>query len=94
MSLEELLRSAYGVAMTPLPGPPGIDPEMVGRLRAAMPSFSVPPLPQAPEWMQRYLMERGLLPKDMPGYGGLLERLQRSPERPAMQPSAMQGVRG
>jgi len=69
--LEEVLRRAYGVAMTPLPAP-AIDPETLAKWRAMIPDgpFAAPSiseLPVMPEWLQRYVAERGL--GRLPGQG-------------------------
>lgn len=83
MTLEELLHRAYGVAMTPLPPPPQLTPEQWARMKASaqssvgglaglLPSLPEGALPLAPQWMQRYMEERGLAPwqEDGPAHGG------------------------
>lgn len=64
-ALEKFLRSAYGVAMTPLPPPPQWDVEgfaaKLKSAREAIPDID-PQLPVAPAWIQQYIKERGLRP--------------------------------
>lgn len=76
VSLEELLRRAYGAAMTPLPASwlPEVDP---GAVRARLSSMLPGPvdasgLPQMPSAWKRYALEQGLYPEQR----GVLERLQ------------------
>jgi hypothetical protein len=77
MTLEELLRRAYGVAMTPLPAGmlPEVDPVVVkARLASMLPGpVDASGLPQMPEAWKRYALERGLYPEQR----GVLERMQR-----------------
>lgn len=64
MTLEEVLRRIYGVAMTPLPGPGGL-PD-VGRLADVLRDTrmpSVPELPLMPEAWRKYAEERGMFNK-------------------------------
>jgi hypothetical protein len=76
MTLGELLRRAYGVAMTPLPASalPDVDPVAVKRrLSEMLPGpVDVSDLPQMPEAWRRYAVERGLYPEQR----GVLERMQ------------------
>jgi hypothetical protein len=76
MTLGDLLRRAYGVAMTPLPASalPDIDPVAVKRrLSEMLPGpVDVSGLPQMPEAWRRYAVERGLYPEQR----GVLERMQ------------------
>lgn len=63
MTLEEMLRRAYGVAMTPLPSPGRLD---VGPLMAVLRGVSAPgvgELPQMPEAWKRYAEREGLYPQ-------------------------------
>jgi hypothetical protein len=77
MTLEELLRRVYGIAMTPLPNGmlPEVDPAVVkARLSSMLPgSVDVSGLPQMPASWAAYARERGLYPEQR----GVLERLQR-----------------
>lgn len=67
-ALADFLHRAYGVAMTPLPELPDLGPQVEalkarGRgLADLLPSLPAE-MPTAPEWMQRYMVERGLLPE-------------------------------
>lgn len=66
--IEELLRAAYGTAMTPLPMPPPLDVnglmQKLRAARAALPNIpDIPELPKAPEWMLQYSRDRGLMPE-------------------------------
>jgi hypothetical protein len=76
MTLGELLRRAYGVAMTPLPASalPDVDPAVVkAKLASMLPGpVDVSGLPQMPEAWKRYAVERGLYPEQR----GVLERMQ------------------
>jgi len=84
-ALEEALRRVYGVAMTPLPVP-SIEPATLAKWRAMIPSgpFAppVPELPGMPEWLQRYVAERGL--GRLPGQGLVPQGQQGA--QPALQP--------
>src|SRR5258708_1261991 len=68
MTLEELA----DLLRTPLPGPPRFtDAQMEsvrsagGRLAGLLPDMSASRLPMAPEWMQRYALQRGLIPDEV-----------------------------
>lgn len=64
MTFEEFLKRAYGVAMTPLPGPDAV-PD-VGPLAEVLRGIklpSMPELPVMPEAWRRYAEERGLVPQ-------------------------------
>ena len=78
MTLEELLRRAYGVAMTPLPSSalPEVDPGAIrARLGALLPGpVDVSGLPQMPAAWAEYARRNGLYPVEQDG--GALERLQ------------------
>jgi hypothetical protein len=77
MTLEELLRRAYGVAMTPLPTGvlPDVDPAAVrARLASMLPGpVDASGLPVMPASWAEYARTRGLYP----GQRGVLERMQR-----------------
>ena len=83
VNLEELLRSAYGAVMTPVPRIQEADTAEIDRWMAVLKGLSGPSMPsQLPvmpmDW-QRYAVERGLVPAGTePGLGGL----QRSPPVP------------
>ena len=80
VTLEELLRRAYGVAMTPLPASalPDVDPAAIrARLGAMLPGpVDVSGLPQMPAAWAEYARQRGLYPEQNAQRGGLLEQLQ------------------
>jgi hypothetical protein len=77
MTLEELLRRAYGVAMTPLPAGvlPDVDPAAVkARLASMLPGpVDASGLPVMPASWAEYARARGLYPEQR----GVLERMQR-----------------
>lgn len=63
MTVEELLRRAYGLAMTPLPMPGQIEPEAIARLKALLSGVQTPTvggLPKVPQWMIEYSRLHGL----------------------------------
>lgn len=68
MTFEEFLKSAYGMAMTPLPAPPRVD---VGPLMEALRGVTLPSigeqLPVMPEAWRRYAEEQGLFPAERGG---------------------------
>jgi hypothetical protein len=73
--LEGLLRRAYGLAMTPLPGPgglPDVGPLMAALRGMTLPGVRVGQLPQMPEAWRRYALQRGL----MPGVAGAMAEPQ------------------
>jgi hypothetical protein len=82
MTLGELLRRAYGVAMTPLPASvlPDMDPAAVkAKLASMLPGpVDASGLPQMPEAWKRYALERGLYPEQRVPVAAL-QQLQQAP---------------
>lgn len=82
MTLEELLRRAYGAAMTPLPRSwlPEVDPvEVKAKLASMLPGpVDVSGLPQMPAAWAEYARRNGLYPEQQRGE---LEQLQHGGQR-------------
>lgn len=60
--MDDFWKKVYDTMMTPLPPPPDLSPE-IDRLFKYLRSVDTPKigeLPMPPEWMQRYVRERGL----------------------------------
>lgn len=83
MTLEELLRRAYGAAMTPLPASwlPEVDPGVVkARLASMLPGpVDASGLPGMPAAWAEYARRQGLYPEQQ--QRGVLEQLQQGVQR-------------
>lgn len=63
MTLEDV----YKLAMTPLPPPPDLSPQLLKLIeyfKSSQPPGTPMKLPTVPDWMQQYVKDRGLKPND------------------------------
>src|SRR5258708_3378773 len=66
--MDDFWKKVYDAMMTPLPGPPKMDLDKMFEYLRSVEMPTIPELPTAPEWMQRYVKERGLdrIPHQVP----------------------------